>query len=128
MISPMRDSPSNPVPWTVIKGNQFNMICSGNVYLEGKPIQPSGYYLISEGPGGKNDCRSISKIERDGSYFATILGNTKGETIHFRLYNRTNGKTDEVAGSIRFQADELKTGYDLRVKPAASSTAIPDKG
>ncbi|MGE5342808.1 MAG: leucine-rich repeat domain-containing protein [Candidatus Omnitrophota bacterium] len=126
MVSPMRESPSNPVPWAVIKGNQFNMICSGNVYVEGKPIQPSGYYLVSEGPGGKNDCRSISKIEKDGSYFATILGNTKGETIHFKLYNSTNGKTYDIEGSIRFQADELKTGYDLRVKPVTSSTSIPD--
>ncbi|MGE5342807.1 MAG: hypothetical protein ACM3SY_15140 [Candidatus Omnitrophota bacterium] len=128
MVSPMEKSESNPVPWKVIKGNQFNMICSGNVYLEEKSIHNSGYYLISEGPGGKTDCRSISKIGKDGSYFATILGNTKGETIHFKLYNSINGKTYDITGSIRFQADDLKTGYVLRARPITSSTAIPDNG
>ena len=72
------------VSWPIIKGNQYNMIAYGKVYFEGKVISAAGYYLAGIGPNGENDGRSLSPVKTDGSYFATILGNTAGETIKFK--------------------------------------------
>ena len=102
--------------WPVIKGNQYNMVAVGKVYFEGQVINAGGYYLASIGPKGENDGRSLSPVKIDGSYFATILGNTGGETIKFKLINSTTGKTYDTAGSIQFQPDNLKTGFDLKAR------------
>ncbi|MGE5341637.1 MAG: SBBP repeat-containing protein [Candidatus Omnitrophota bacterium] len=98
------------IPWKVIKGNQFNMITHGNVYLNGKPVNGKDYYLIAVGPGGDYDCRSIRPVGKGGSFFATILGNTNGETIRFKLYNSTSASTLITGSSIVFKTDELTSG------------------
>ncbi len=104
------------VIWPVIKGNQYNMVCTGTAYFEGKPINVAGYYLASAGSKGENDGRSLSPINTDGTYFATILGNTNGETIKFKLINSTIGKTYDLAGLLAFQSDTLKTGFNLKAR------------
>jgi len=104
------------VSWPVIKGNQYNMVAYGKVYFEGKVVNTAGYYLASIGPKGENDGRSLSAVKTDGSYFATILGNTGGETIKFKLINSTTGKTYDTVGSMQFQPDNLKTGFDLKAR------------
>ncbi|MCX6580129.1 MAG: SBBP repeat-containing protein [Candidatus Aminicenantes bacterium] len=104
------------VSWPVIKGNQYNMVAVGKVYLEGQVINTNGYYLAGIGPNGEKDGRSLSPVKTDGSYFATILGNTGGETIKFKLINSTTGKTYDTAGSMQFQPDNLKTGFDLKAR------------
>jgi hypothetical protein len=110
------------VSWPVIKGNQYNMIAAGKVYFEGKIINTTGYYLGSIGPRGENDGRSFSPVKTDGSYFATILGNAGGETVKFKLINSANGKTYDVAGSLEFQPDNLKTGFDLKARSVRVTT------
>jgi uncharacterized repeat protein (TIGR02543 family) len=102
------------VSWPMIKGNQYNMIAFGKVYFEGKPVNKSGYYLGSYGPKEVSDGRSISPVKTDGSYFATILGNANGEKIKFKLINSANGRMFDVVGSLKFQADSLKPGFDLK--------------
>ena len=104
------------VSWPVIKGNQYNMVTLGKVFFEGKTISDPGYYLVSLGPKGEKDNRSFSPIGNDGSYFATILGNTGGETIKFKLYNSASGKTYDVVGSLAFQPDALKTEFNLKAR------------
>ncbi|MCX6583459.1 MAG: carboxypeptidase regulatory-like domain-containing protein [Candidatus Aminicenantes bacterium] len=101
------------VPWKVIKGNQYNMVAFGKVYLEGQAVDTSGYYLASVGPNGEGDCRSVSPIGTDGYYFSTILGNTNGETIKFKLYDSINHKTYDIVGSTTFQSDDLRADYNL---------------
>jgi len=100
-------------PWKVITGNQYNMVVFGKVYLEGQAVAASGYYLASVGSNGEGDCRSVSPIGTDGYYFSTILGNTNGETIKFKLYDSINHKTYDIAGSTTFQSDDLKADYNL---------------
>jgi hypothetical protein len=104
------------VSWPVMTGNQYNMVALGRVYFEGKTVNTPGYYLGSIGPNGANDSRSLSPVKTDGTYFATILGNTGGETVKFKLVNSSKGKTFDVAGSLEFQPDGLKTGFDLRAR------------
>ena len=104
------------VTWPVMKGNQYNMVALGKVYFEGKVVNTDGYYLASLGPNGEKDGRSISPVKSDGSYFATILGNSGGETVKFKLLNSTNNKSYDVAGSLVFRPDDLKTGLDLKVR------------
>ena len=104
------------VSWPVIKGNQYNMVAVGKVYLEGKPVNKTGYYLGSYGSKGVSDGRSLSPVKTDGTYFATILGNTGGETVKFKLLNSSKGKTYDIAGSLAFQPDNLKTGFDLKAR------------
>ncbi|MGE5343539.1 MAG: SBBP repeat-containing protein, partial [Candidatus Omnitrophota bacterium] len=100
--------PTPSVPWKMIKGNQYNMIAHGNVYINGKPVNGKDYYLIGLGPGGDSDCRSISPVGNGGSFFATILGNTNGETVRFKLYNSKNASTINTGSPLVFKADELK--------------------
>ena len=104
------------ISWPVMKGNQYNMVALGRVYFEGKAVNTNGYYLGSTGPNGANDGRSLSPVKTDGTYFATVLGNTAGETVKFKLINSTKGKTYDVAGTMVFQPDSLKTGFDLRAR------------
>ena len=104
------------VPWPMIKGNQYNMIAYGKVYLEGKPVNKTGYYLGSYGPKGVSDGRSLNPVKTDGSYFATILGNANGEKIKFKIINSANGRAYDVTGSFNFQADSLKTAFDLNTR------------
>jgi len=99
-----------------MKGNQYNMVALGKVYFEGKPVNTNGYYLGSIGPNGANDGRSLSPVKTDGTYFATVLGNTAGETVKFKLINSTKGKTFDVAGILVFQPDSLKTGLDIKAR------------
>jgi protocatechuate 3,4-dioxygenase beta subunit len=101
------------VPWKVITGNQYNMVVFGKIYLQGQAVAASGYYLVSVGPNGEGDYRSVSPVGTDGYYFATILGNTNGETIKFKLYDSINHKTYDIVGSTTFQSDDLKADYNL---------------
>ena len=110
------NSSAQTVSWKTIKGNQYNMVAYGKVFLEGKAINGPGYYLVTEGPKGEGDCRSINPVGNDGNYFSTILGNTNGDTIKFKLYNSNSHKTYGLVGSIRFQADDLKSDYNLRAR------------
>jgi uncharacterized repeat protein (TIGR02543 family) len=105
---------STAVSWPLIKGNQYNMIAYGKVYFEGKPVNKSGYYLAGIGPNGEKDGRFLSPVKTDGSYFATILGNANGEKIKFKLINSSNGRMFDAIGSVKFQADSLKTAFDLK--------------
>ncbi|MCX6581461.1 MAG: SBBP repeat-containing protein [Candidatus Aminicenantes bacterium] len=104
------------VSWPLIKGNQYNMVTLGKVFFEGKAISGPGYYLVSIGPKSEKDNRSFSPIGTDGSYFSTILGNSGGETIKFKLYNSASGKTYDVARSLAFQPDALKSAYNLKAR------------
>ncbi|MCX6583419.1 MAG: carboxypeptidase regulatory-like domain-containing protein [Candidatus Aminicenantes bacterium] len=104
------------VPWKTIKGNQYNMVSYGKVFFEGVAITTPGYYLVSMGPKGEGDCRSISSIGTDGNYFSTVLGNTNGEALKFKLYNSITHKTYDVVESQAFQSDALKADYNFRAR------------
>ena len=84
--------------------------------LEGQAIDTSGYYLVSEGPNGEGDCRSVSPVGTDGNYFSTMLGNTNGEAIKFKLYDSTTRKTYDIVESLGFQSDTLRADYHFTAR------------
>ncbi|MGE5341639.1 MAG: SBBP repeat-containing protein [Candidatus Omnitrophota bacterium] len=106
-------TPAPSVPWQVIKGNQYNMVARGTVYLDGKPVNEKDSYLIGIGPGGDSDCRSISPVEKGGAFFATILSNRNGETIRFKLYNRKKARIFKTNATLLFKADDLKSNLSV---------------
>jgi len=103
------------LPWVPITGNQYNMVTYGNIYFEGKTVDADGFYLVSRGPGGEKDCRSIGPVQTDGSYFATIRGNTNDETITFALFHPEQKRTFYIKESTPFQSDNLKGNFNLDV-------------
>ncbi|MCX6583364.1 MAG: carboxypeptidase regulatory-like domain-containing protein, partial [Candidatus Aminicenantes bacterium] len=104
------------IPWKTIQGNQYNMVAYGKVFLEGLAINTSGYYLASLGLNGEGDCRSVSSIGTDGSYFSAILGNTNGETVKFKLYNSSTHKTYDIVETLVFQSDDLIADSNFRAR------------
>ncbi|MGE5343346.1 MAG: hypothetical protein ACM3SY_17905, partial [Candidatus Omnitrophota bacterium] len=109
-----RASPKEPlIPYTLIKGNKDNMAIFGKVLLDGEAIHGSGYYIIGLGPGGDADCRSISPVGTNGTYFATILGDKNGEIITFKLYNRLNKHNYDMSKTLIFQPDSIRRDHNL---------------
>ena len=100
------------------------MITLGNVYLVGESIDTTGYYVAGFGPGGSADCRSLSEVTGNGTYFATIRGNTNGETIDFKLYECATGKTYELEETLSFLSDDLKEDFDLHTIPPVISGCV----
>jgi hypothetical protein len=124
-VNSISDNQSGCTPsWTPITGNQYTMIALGNVYLVGELIDTTGYYVGSFGPAGTADCRSLSEVTGNGTYFATIRGNTNGETIHLKLYECSTGKTYELEETLSFLSDDLKPDFDLHTIPPVISGCV----
>jgi len=114
------------LPWPVMKGNLYNMVAYGKIFFEDKALAAPGYYLAVFGPNGEADCRSLSPVKTDGSYFSTILGNTNGEALNFKLLNSARQKTYDVAAAAVFRADDLKA--DLYLKARSIRLTAPSPG
>ncbi len=108
--------------WTPITGNAHNMISYGHVYNDGVLINGAGYYLVSFGPAGEEDCRSASEVSSGGFYYATIKGDTNGETIYFKIYETCTDKTYYIKETLSFQADDVKADLDLNLTARATVT------
>jgi hypothetical protein len=96
--------------WEPITGNEHNMVVFGRI-VAGVNFS-SGSTLYSFGPAGDQDCRSKSDIGTDGSYYATILGNHAGETIHFRVVDGT-GNVYDLQKTLLFEPDLSREKLDL---------------
>ncbi|MGE5342587.1 MAG: lectin-like protein [Candidatus Omnitrophota bacterium] len=117
MPSPKKSSVNaRRLPYVLIQGNQYNMTAVGKVLLDGEVLRKSGYDVVGLGPGGDADCRSISPVGTNGSYFATILGDKSGEIITFKLYKRSNKHTYDMSKTLIFQPDSIKKDYDLNFR------------
>lgn len=99
--------------WQPISGNQYNMIVYGRINLVEAEGDLSSYRLFSFGPKGEADCRAQAAISSDGAYYLTILGNTPGETIQFKLYNQETGEVFNLEETIRFEIDVTIKDKDL---------------
>jgi len=114
------------LPWPLMKGNLYNMVAYGKIFFEDKALAAPGYYLAVFGPNLEGDCRSLSPVKADGSYFSTILGNTNGESLTFKLLNSARQKTYDVAAAAVFRADDLKA--DLYLKARSIRLTAPSPG
>jgi hypothetical protein len=109
-----------------MKGNLYNMVAYGKIFFEDKALAAPGYYLVVLGPNGEGDCRAISPVKADGSYFSTILSNTNGEALTFKLFTSAGQKTYDVAAAAVFRADDLKA--DLYLKARSIRLTAPSPG
>jgi hypothetical protein len=100
-------------PWSQIKGAEHNMVAYGKVAIDGADFAARNYMLYGFGQQGDQDCRSVSEIKADGSYYATIVGNTEGEKINFKVTDATV-ETYILAGYLIFIPDETKDNFNIR--------------
>ena len=99
--------------WVPITGNEHNMVYYGIVHHNSADFSTGKYLLYSFGPIGENDCRSKSEIRKDGSFYATILGNVDGENISFKIYDSESGEIYDLADTVFFQFDDTKSDVDI---------------
>ncbi len=108
--------------WIPVTGNAHNMISYGNIYKDSVLINGAGYYLVSFGPAGEADCRSAGDVSSGGSYYATIRGDTNGETISFKIYEPGTDTVYDIQQTLPFQPDEVNADFDLIFTTFASVT------
>jgi len=100
-------------PWTVIAGTLNNLSLYGKVYI-GDELAPENSYIAAFGTGDESDCRAVAKVGSLGSYFLTIVGDSNGEDITFKLKNYNDCQIYDISDNISFVAD-TSTEKDLHV-------------
>lgn len=86
---------SDPPDWQPITGTEYSMVVLADILLYDEPFTGSDSSNIAAafGPGGESDCRSLGVWQPDyppywdGYWYFTIVGNTNGEAIHFKIYD-----------------------------------------
>lgn len=71
------------------------MVVLGDIFLYDEPFTgiDSSNIAAAFGPGGESDCRSLAMWQPEnppywgGYWYFTIVGNTNGEEIHFKIYD-----------------------------------------
>lgn len=91
--------------WAPISGNEHNMIVHGMVHVEGVDFSTGEYVLGSFGPKGNNDCRSVSEIAIDGTFYATIRGSESGQFISFKMIDKKSGDVIALSDTLTFTPD-----------------------
>ncbi len=95
------------IPWKPIIGNEHTMIVQGVVDLPGFNFGSGQFYLYSFGSAGEQDCRSVSAVQKDGAFFATVRGNKKGEMIIFKIYDNSKKQEFFIRDVFMFQPDGI---------------------
>jgi len=106
-----------------------SMTVEGHGYFNGTKITSDGYTIAAFGPGGESDCRGKADItETDGiwKYDLTVVSDTDGEEISFRIWNLNDGRICDVEERIIFEADtEITESLDM---PLEIESVFPDRG
>jgi len=85
---------SRIAPCEAVSGTQYNMVVYGDAYDEGSQAT-EGDWIIAYGPGGETDCRGLSQVNASGAYYLTVVGNTNGETVKYKLRRNNIGANAE---------------------------------
>ncbi|MDO9577085.1 MAG: T9SS type A sorting domain-containing protein [Candidatus Cloacimonadales bacterium] len=82
------------IDWEQIGGTQYSMIVMATASISGNEISGGiGNIFAAFGPGGNDDCRAIASWQEpnppywDGYWYFTIVGNTEGDEISFKIYD-----------------------------------------
>jgi len=100
---------ASPPSWSPITGTEYSMILNAAIQLDGETFSREGENIAAAfGPGGESDCRSIgiwypSTINYDGFWFFTIVANTNGEEIIFKIYDEVSDGIFVTEYSIQFE-------------------------
>lgn len=91
-------------PWQPINGQQYNMVAYGHAY-DGQSDAVTGDWIGAFGPGGIGDCRAAVQVTAGGNYYFTIVGNTNGERITYKLKRAADGQTVDASENSTFTSD-----------------------
>jgi Secretion system C-terminal sorting domain len=87
----------DPPTWSPIGGTQYSMVVMASVTFDGEEYDSSGENTIGAfGPDGDDDCRSVAVWQEpnppyyEGFWYFTVVGNTNGDEISFKLYDEAN--------------------------------------
>ncbi len=87
------------------------MVVLGDIYLYDEPFTGIDSINIAAafGPGGESDCRSLAMWQPDnppywdGYWYFTIVGNTNGDEIHFKIYDSVTDTVYNCNEELVFQ-------------------------
>ena len=102
--------------WAPITGTQYNMVAFGDVYLDDVKLSGTGNMIGAFGPGGDSDCRASGNVSEAGVYYLTIVGNTNGDTISFKVYDSSSDQIYNVTETVTFQSDDTQEFFNLNAK------------
>jgi len=105
-------------PWTKKTGSLNNLSLYGVVYF-GDEYAPENSYIAAFGPGGETDCREIVKVGSNGSYFMTIVGDSNGDEITFKLKSYADCQIYDISEKFTFVADS-STEKDLHISTSST--------
>lgn len=108
-------------PWAVITGQQYNMVAYGKAY-DGQSDATTGDWIGAFGPGGLTDCRSAAPIGAGGAYYLTIVGNTNGDKISFKLKRAADNKTVDAWETVTFADNATMADKVLHFSEARRQT------
>ncbi len=116
------------VDWDVISGTQYNMVVMATVILDGEYIGGiNSNQLAAFGPGGLEDCRSIAQwIPGPNIWYFTVVGNTLGEVIDFKLYETETDSIYNCFPTVVFQ-DNITIGSSSAPFELTATTMIPQE-
>jgi len=106
------DSRVAPASWTLITGNQYNMVVHGTAY-DGQDFAATDDWIGAFGPGGESDCRAIGQVTANGGYYLTVRGNANGEIITFKLRRGSDLKILDAPETVSFVSDGTEADKDL---------------
>lgn len=99
---------ADPPNWEPIGGTQYSMVVIADIYFQNQQFSGEGENLAAAfGPGGESDCRSLGIWYDDGYWYFTIVGNTNGETISFKIYDESTDSIYECDQTITFEDNAI---------------------
>ena len=114
--------------WTPISA-RYSMTVQGDAYLSGQKIEGDGYVIAAFGPGGESDCRGkadITETEGNWEYHLTVVSDSNGEEISFKIWNSRETRLHSVRDTVVFEADsDITKPLDMPLKLESVS---PDHG
>jgi hypothetical protein len=94
--------------WQPIGGTQYSMVVIADIMLQNQQFTGDGENLAAAfGPGGEDDCRSLGIWYDEGYWYFTVVGNTNGETISFKIYNEADETIYECNQTVTFQDNAI---------------------
>ncbi len=104
-----KDSPT----WEVITGTEYSMVLMAKVMLDDDDFTgENGENIVAAfGPEGESDCRSVAVWEDetenwDGYWYFTIVGDTEGEQISFKIYDAENDEVYNCETTLEFSINQ----------------------
>ncbi len=102
---------ATPPDWDPVQGTQYSMVVFAEIFLYDDPFTSidSSNIAAAFGPGGESDCRSLAMWQPDnppywdGYWYFTIVGNTNGDEIHFKIYDSITDSIYTCLETISFE-------------------------